>query len=55
MGRPKVNIAKLKEFDASKFLEFEKFVFDNIFAEEQARKLARLEEQGGKKKKRKRR
>ena len=54
MGRPKVNIAKLRELDTSAFLEFEAEVLGAIQREEEARRQARLEEQGTKKKKKRR-
>lgn len=55
MGRPKVNIVKLREWDTSSFLEFEAEVLGAIRREEEARRQERLEAEGGKKKKRRRR
>jgi hypothetical protein len=54
MGRPKVNVAKLKEIDSSRFLEFENEVLEAIAREERERRQEKLEAQSGKKRSRRR-
>ncbi len=54
MGRPKVDIARLRELDRNGFLEFEDEVLGALEREEQARRQDKLEGQGNRKRSRRR-
>jgi hypothetical protein len=55
MGRPKVNIPKLREYSTTEWLEFERQVLEAIEREVQALREARTERASGKRGRRRRR
>ncbi len=54
MGRPKVNLDRLRQFDRTEWLEFEREVLAAI-EQEQAERLRQRQEEGKKKGKKRRR